>query len=105
MIIFGVLYRVRGCGHVADARDGRQLDQNFQSMLPRGWYERHEANTASRRTFSRTGRGCCSSRRSSPSDSRCGRVDIALLNEAQELDHKAYVKLRAAVADRGGIAC
>lgn len=38
-----------------------------------------------------------------PGRLKAGRVDLCLLNECQDLAQLAYTKLRAAVADRGGI--
>ncbi len=83
---------------------GDELDQGFRSLLPRGWYTRRQAKTGRSTTF-RLANGSRILLKSAvkPQRLKAGRVDLALLNEAQELQQLAYIKLRAAIADRGGI--
>lgn len=105
MIIFGVLYpRARLWALSPTLETGDELDQNFKAMLPKGWYERQEAKTGRSTTYVfANGTRLLLKSAIKPQRLKAGRVDIALLNEAQELSEKAFGKLRAAIADRGGI--
>ncbi len=83
---------------------GDELDTNFKELLPRGWYTRKQAKTGRSTTY-RLANGSRILLKSAvkPQRLKAGRVDLCLLNEAQELQQLAYIKLRAAIADRGGI--
>lgn len=83
---------------------GDELDSNFKEMLPRGWYRRRQAKTGRSTTYTlANGSRIMLKSAVKPQRLKAGRVDLALLNEAQELSQLAYVKLRAAIADRGGL--
>ncbi|MBA2718921.1 MAG: hypothetical protein H0U52_06740 [Chloroflexi bacterium] len=83
---------------------GDELDQNFRDMLPRSWYRRRQAKTGRATTYT-FANGTTLHLRSGvkPERLKAGRVDMALLNEAQEIDEAAYTKLRPATADRSGL--
>lgn len=83
---------------------GAELDHAIREMLPRGWYTRREAATGSSLTY-RLANGSRIHLRSGHKTStlRAGRADAVLVNEAQLQDHRAYVNLRGAIADRSGI--
>lgn len=83
---------------------GDELDENLKSLLPRGWYVRKQAKTGRSTTF-RLANGSRILLKSAvkPQRLKAGRVDLVLLNEAQELSQLAYVKVRAPIADRGGL--
>lgn len=83
---------------------GDELDSNFREMLPRGWYVRRQAKTGRSTTY-RLANGSRILLKSAvkPQRLKAGRVDLVLLNEAQELSQLAYVKVRAPIADRGGL--
>jgi hypothetical protein len=83
---------------------GDELDENFRHLMPRAWYTRRQAKTGRATTF-RLANGSRILLKSAvkPARLKAGRVDIAFLNEAQELDQAAYVKVRAPIADRGGL--
>lgn len=83
---------------------GDELDQGLRELLPRGWYIRRQAKTGRATTFLLTnGTRILLKSAVKPERLKAGRVDMALLNEAQELSQRAYVKLRGAIVDRGGI--
>ncbi|MDQ3295084.1 MAG: hypothetical protein M3619_00680 [Myxococcota bacterium] len=105
MIIFGILTPGSILWAISPTLEtGDELDTNFQEMLPRGWYTRRQAKTGRSTTY-RLANGSRILLKSGvkPQRLKAGRVDMALLNEAQELSQLAYVKLRAPIADRGGI--
>lgn len=83
---------------------GDELDQNFKELLPRSWYTRRQAKTGRSTTY-RFANGSRILLKSAvkPQRLKAGRVDLVLLNEAQELSQTAYVKVRAPIADRGGL--
>lgn len=83
---------------------GDELDENLRSLLPRGWYVRKQAKTGRSTTY-RLANGSRILLKSAvkPQRLKAGRVDLVLLNESQELQQLAYVKVRAAIADRGGL--
>ncbi|MGE0547606.1 MAG: phage terminase large subunit [Kofleriaceae bacterium] len=83
---------------------GDELDQVFKEMLPRRWYTRRQAKTGRSTTY-RLANGSRILLKSGvkPQRLKAGRVDMVLINEAQEQSQLVYVKVRAPVADRGGI--
>lgn len=88
----------------ATLETGDELDEDFRQMLPRGWYVRRQAKTGRPTTY-RLANGARILLKSAVKAKRlkAGRVDMVLLNEAQELEQLAYVKVRAPIADRGGL--
>ncbi|HWU91596.1 MAG TPA: hypothetical protein VN253_30220, partial [Kofleriaceae bacterium] len=83
---------------------GDELDENFRQLLPRPWYTRRQAKTGRATTFKlANGSRILLKSAVKPQRLKAGRVDLAFLNEAQELDQLAYVKVRAPIADRGGL--
>ena len=112
MVVFAVM--VPGCvlWAISPTLDtGDELDQAFREQLPKGWYKRKQAKTGRSTTYV-IANGDRKGRRASrillksgvnPDRLKAGRVDIAFLNEAQEISRKAYIKLRAPIADKGGI--
>jgi hypothetical protein len=83
---------------------GDELDQNLGSLMPRHWYVRHQAKTGRPTTYTIAGRSRILLRSAvKPQRLKAGRVDLTLINEAQEQSQLAYTKLRAAVADCGGL--
>lgn len=83
---------------------GDELDEALKSIAPRSWYIRRQAKTGRSTTFTfANGSRILLKSAVKPERLKAGRVDLALLNEAQELSHAAYVKLRAPIADRGGL--
>lgn len=83
---------------------GDELDSNLRELLPRGWYVRRQAKTGRSTTYTlANGSRILLKSAVKPQRLKAGRVDLALLNEAQELSQLAYVKLRAPIADRGGL--
>lgn len=105
MVIFGVLYaRARLWALSPTLETGDELQENFKAMLPKGWYQFEPAGAGRAAVFVFANRTRLLLRSAiKPARLKAGRVDIALLNEAQELEEAAYIKIRAAVADRGGI--
>lgn len=83
---------------------GDEIDETLRSLLPRHWYVRKQAKTGRATTF-RLANGSRILLKSGMKAERlkAGRVDIALINEAQEQTAKGYAKLRAPIADRGGL--
>ena len=83
---------------------GAELDRALQELLPRDWYSRKEAATGSALTY-RLINGTAILLRSGHKTAglKAGRADFVVLNEAQMQAHRAYVNLRGAVADRGGL--
>ncbi len=83
---------------------GDELDENFRAVLPRGWYIRKQAKTGRSTTY-RLANGSRILLKSGvkPQRLKAGRIDMCLLNEAQELSQLAYTKVRAPIADRGGV--
>jgi hypothetical protein len=105
MIAFAVMVpRARLWAISPTLETGDELDQAFRELIPRQWYRRTQARTGHATTY-KFANGSVLHLKSAvnPARLKAGRVDIALLNEGQEISHKAYEKLRAAVADRGGI--
>lgn len=83
---------------------GDELDQALREMLPRHWYRRFQAKTGRSTTFKLANDSIILLRSGvKPERLKAGRVDIVLLNEAQEMSLAAYLKVRAPVADRGGL--
>jgi len=90
---------------------GDELDQALRDLLPREWYRRKQAKTGRSTTFVlangdrkwRGGSRILLKSGVNPERLKAGRVDIAFLNEAQEMSRRAYLKLRAPIADKGGI--
>lgn len=83
---------------------GDELDEALKSLVPRRWYVRKQAKTGRSTTFTFANKSRILLKSGvKPERLKAGRVDIALLNEAQEQQQLAYVKLRAPIADRGGI--
>lgn len=82
---------------------GTELVDALKEMLPRRWYS--FATTKNGGATFRLANGARILLKSAvkPGRLKAGRVDLCLLNEAQDLAKLAYTKLRAAVADRGGI--
>lgn len=83
---------------------GDELDEALKSLLPRTWYVRKQAKTGRSTTY-RLANGSRILLKSAvkPQRLKAGRVDLVLLNELQELSQLAYVKVRAPIADRGGL--
>lgn len=105
LVIFAVLNpRARIWAISPTLETGDELDQNFRAMLPRSWYVRRQAKTGRSTTYTLTNKSRILLKSAvKPTRLKAGRVDLALLNEAQDLSVKAYEKLRAAIADRGGL--
>ncbi len=83
---------------------GDELDENFRQMLPRGWYTRRQAKTGRATTYKfANGARILLKSAVKPERLKAGRVDLAFLNECQELSKRAYVKVRGAIVDRGGL--
>ena len=105
MVVFAVLNpRARLWAISPTLETGDELDNAFRELLPRRWYTRRQAKTGRATTY-RLANGSVIQLRSGvkPERLKAGRVDLALLNEAQEIDEAAYLKLRPAIADRGGL--
>jgi hypothetical protein len=84
---------------------GAEVDNALQAdMLPRAWYERREAKTGAATTFE-LANGSRIYLRSGHKVStlRAGKAALVVLNEAQLQDHGAFVNLRGAVVDSGGL--
>lgn len=83
---------------------GDELDQNFKLMMPRQWFRRRQAKTGRSTTYTlANGSRILLKSAVKPQRLKAGRVDLVLLNEAQELLQLAYVKVRAPIVDRGGL--
>lgn len=83
---------------------GEELDANFCDLIPRRWYKRRQAKTGRATTFRfRNGSAIFLRSAVKPERLKAGRVDLALLNEAQEMSDRALMKLQPATADRGGL--
>ena len=83
---------------------GDELDEGLRLQLPRGWFTRRQAKTGRSTTYTlANGSRILLKSGVKPERLKAGRVDLALVNEAQEISQRAYVKLRAPIADRGGI--
>jgi hypothetical protein len=83
---------------------GDELDEALKEIMPARWYRRRQAKTGRATTFTlANGSRILLKSAVKPGRLKAGRVDMALLNEAQELSQTAYLKIRAAVADRGGV--
>ncbi len=105
MIAFAVLAPASRLWAVSPTLEtGDELDAAFRELLPRRWYVRRQAKTGRATTY-RLSNGSTINLRSAvkPERLKAGRVDMALINEAQEIDELAYLKLRPATADRGGL--
>lgn len=105
LVIFGVLHPGAIIWALSPTLDtGDELDGDLRAMLPKGWYVRKQAKTGRPTTF-RLANGARILLKSAvkPKRLKAGRVDMVLLNEAQELEQLAYLKVRAPIADRGGI--
>jgi hypothetical protein len=105
MIVFSILSpRARLWAISPTLETGAELDAAFAELLPARWYKRRQAKTGRSTTY-RFANGSTIHLRSAvnPARLKAGRVDIALLNEAQEMTEPAYLKLRGAVVDRGGL--
>jgi hypothetical protein len=83
---------------------GGELEDALKSITPRRWYTCKRAKHG-RSVVYRFANGSRILLKSGikPERLKAGRVDLALLNEAQEMSQRAYVKLRAPIADRGGL--
>lgn len=105
MIIFAVLNPKSLLWAISPTLEtGDELDEAFREMLPRGWYTRRQAKTGRSTTFTfANGSRLLLKSAVKPQRLKAGRVDLCLLNEAQELSKAAYVKVRAPIADRGGV--
>lgn len=85
---------------------GAELDGNFREQIPREFAKRKAGDeSGGRATEYRFVNGSCIRLRSAvkPERLKAGRADITLLNEAQLMNEQAYIKVRAAAADRGGL--
>lgn len=83
---------------------GAELDRALQDLLPRSWYRRKEAATGSALTYTLVN-GTRIYLRSGfkVATLRAGRADFVLCNEMQAIDERAYVNVRGAVVDTGGL--
>lgn len=85
---------------------GAELDGNFREQIPRAFAKRKAGDeSGGRATEYRFVNGSFIRLRSAvkPERLKAGRADITLLNEAQMMSEAAYLKVRGAAADRGGI--
>lgn len=83
---------------------GGELEDALKATAPRRWYTIKRAKTGRSVVFKfANGSRILLKSGVRPERLKAGRVDLALLNEAQEMSQRAYVKLRAPVADRGGL--
>lgn len=85
---------------------GAELDDAFREQIPHAWVVRHAGDeSGGRATEYRFDNGSRIRLRSAvkPERLKAGRADITLLNEAQMMAEAAYIKVRAAAADRGGL--
>lgn len=84
---------------------GNELDEAFAEQIPRQWVQRHAGDGSGRATEYRFANGSSIRLRSAvnPARLKAGRADITLLNEGQEMTELAYLKVRAAAADKGGL--
>lgn len=83
---------------------GNELDDNFREIIPRQWYVRKQAKTGRSTTFQLANGSRILLKSALKSERlKAGRVDLVLMNEAQEQSARAYAKLRAAIADVGGL--
>jgi hypothetical protein len=77
-----------------------EIRKAVESLLPASWYVWHE----SKRTFSLANGSKIRLRSAhNPASLKKGRADFVLLNEAQRMQERAYVNVRAPVADCGGL--
>lgn len=112
LVIFAILKPRAVLWAISPTLDtGDELDTAFREMLPRAWYRRRQAKTGRSTTYLfangdrkwRGGSRILLKSGVNPARLKAGRVDIAFLNEAQEIAWAAYMKLRAPIADKGGI--
>lgn len=84
---------------------GNELDEAFAALIPRQWVQRHAGDGSGRATEYRFANKSTIRLRSAvnPARLKAGRADITLLNEGQEMAELAYLKVRAAAADKGGL--
>ena len=83
---------------------GDELDEALKTFMPHAWYVRKQAKTGRSTTYHLANGSRIILRSGMRAERlRAGRVDMALLNESQEQSLTAYVKIRAPIADRGGL--
>jgi hypothetical protein len=84
---------------------GAELDQALGDLIPAAWKAERVAATNGKSTTYHLPNGSTITLKSGvkPERLKAGRVDFAVINEAQLQKHAGYVKLRGAITDRGGI--
>ena len=84
---------------------GNEIDEAFAEQIPGPWIVRHAGDGSGRATEYRFANGSRIRLRSAvnPARLKAGRADITLLNEGQDMSELAYLKVRAAAADKGGL--
>lgn len=81
-----------------------ELDRALVAAMPRAWFKRRELTTGRSLTFKLANGSRIELRSGHKARSlKAGRVDMALLNEGQLIEHKAFVNVRGGVADRAGL--
>lgn len=79
-----------------------ELKDAFDALWPRAWFKYRKTKTGGA-YFMFNGTRVELRSGYKPSTLKRGRVDFVLLNEAQNLQEKAFIQCRGAVADTGGI--
>lgn len=84
---------------------GAELDEALAAIIPSAWKAERVAATNGKSTTYHLPNGSTIRLKSgvNPARLKAGRVDFAILNEAQLQKQAGYVKLRGAVVDRGGL--
>lgn len=104
LVLFAVLSPGARVWAISPTLDtGNELVDALKTLMPRRWYRYKETKNGSATFTLANGSRILLKSAVKPGRLKAGRVDLCLLNEAQDLVKLAYTKLRAAVADRGGI--
>jgi len=81
-----------------------ELDAALIKLMPRAWYVRKEIATGRSLVFKLANGARIEIRSAFKARAmKAGRVDFTLLNEAQLIEHAAYIHVRGAIADRSGL--